>query len=405
MRFLLAYRFLKSKDNTGFINIISKISVIGIVLGITVLITVMSVMNGFERQLQNKILGFTSHVTLHGDNLNSEAALAKFDKMVNEGEIIAYSYYHEEECLLISENQTASAIFRAVNPKLESKVNIIAENIIFGNYDEITNEKVIIIGSVLANKLMVTIGDKIDFVSKDDIKSGKQLGNSYIVGAIYDVGLYEYNEAYAFIDLKTLKSYPDINITKTRLKIQNPLDSFVFAKDFNKVSKGIYARDWTSSHKSLFTAINNEKRVMFVILVLIIAVASFNIVSSLLMLIKNKEKEISILKSLGASKNYITTIFMIQGIALGAIGIILGIIFGILLANNVNEVINFFESIFNVSLMPPEIYHLSEIPSLILPSDIRFVAIFSSLIIFLSSLYPARRAASIKPAKILRGIN
>tara|TARA_B100000575_G_scaffold76553_1_gene59804 strand:- start:500 stop:871 length:372 start_codon:yes stop_codon:yes gene_type:complete len=123
------------------------------------------------------------------------------------------------------------------------------------------------------------------------------------------------------------------------------------------------------------------------------------------MLIKNKEKEISILKSLGASKNYITTIFMIQGIALGVIGIILGIIFGILLANNVNEVINFFESIFNVSLIPPEIYHLSEIPSLILPSDIRFVAIFSSLIIFLSSLYPARRAASIKPAKILRGIN
>ena len=405
MRFLLAYRFLKSKDNTGFINIISKISVIGIVLGITVLITVMSVMNGFERQLRNKILGFTSHVTLHGDNLNSDAALVKFDKMIDEGKIVAYSYYHEEECLLISESQTTSAIFRAVNPKLENKVNIISENIIFGNYDTITSGKAIIIGSVLANKLMVSIGDKIDFVSKDDVKLGKKLTNSYIIGAIYDVGLYEYNEAYAFINLNTLKSFPNINVTKTRIKIQNPLDSFAFARNFNKVNKGIYARDWTSSHKSLFTAISNEKRVMFVILVLIIAVASFNIVSSLLMLVKNKEKEISILKSLGASKNYVTTIFMIQGIALGAVGIILGIIFGILLSNNVNEVISFFESLFNVSLIPPEIYHLSEIPSLVLPSDIRFVAIFSSFIIFLSSLYPARRAANIKPAKILRGIN
>ena len=407
MRFLLAYRFLKSKDNSGFINTISKISVIGIILGLTVLITVISVMNGFEQQLKNKVLGFTSHITIYGENLNTNERMSFFDQLVTNKDIDSYSVYFEDQALLISESNTSSAMIRAVDPQLESNVNIIDDNIISGIYSDLSNKRSIILGNGIARNLNVRVGDVINVVMKSNL-SKEQLQNSknnYTVSAIYDVGLYEYNNAYAFISLENILLNENQLIDKIRLKLFNPLDAREFSSEFNKNNTNMYARDWIESHSSLFTAISNEKRVMFLILILIVAIASFNIVSSLLMLVKNKEKEIAILKTLGASDFYITSIFLLQGIFLGFLGITLGLIFGVLLANNVNFVIDFIEHLFNISLLPPEIYHLSEIPAIVKMSDIRFVTLFSVLIILFSSLYPARKAASVRPAESLRGVN
>ena len=407
MRFLLAYRFLKSKDNSGFINTISKISVIGIILGLTVLITVISVMNGFEQQLKNKVLGFTSHITIYGENLNTNERMSFFDQLVTNKDIDSYSVYFEDQALLISESNTSSAMIRAVDPQLESNVNIIDDNIISGIYSDLSNKRSIILGNGIARNLNVRVGDVINVVMKSNL-SKEQLQNSknnYTVSAIYDVGLYEYNNAYAFISLENILLSENQLIDKIRLKLSNPLDAREFSSEFNKNNTNMYARDWIESHSSLFTAISNEKRVMFLILILIVAIASFNIVSSLLMLVKNKEKEIAILKTLGASDFYITSIFLLQGIFLGFLGITLGLIFGVLLANNVNFVIDFIEHLFNISLLPPEIYHLSEIPAIVKMSDIRFVTLFSVLIILFSSLYPARKAASVRPAESLRGVN
>ena len=407
MRFLLAYRFLKSKDNSGFINTISKISVIGIILGLTVLITVISVMNGFEQQLKNKVLGFTSHITIYGENLNTNERMSFFDQLVTNNDIDSYSVYFEDQALLISESNTSSAMIRAVDPQLESNVNIIDDNIISGIYSDLSNKRSIILGNGIARNLNVRVGDVINVVMKSNL-SKEQLQNSknnYTVSAIYDVGLYEYNNAYAFISLENILLSENQLIDKIRLKLSNPLDAREFSLEFNKNNANMYARDWIESHSSLFTAISNEKRVMFLILILIVAIASFNIVSSLLMLVKNKEKEIAILKTLGASDFYITSIFLLQGIFLGFLGITLGLIFGVLLANNVNFVIDFIEHLFNISLLPPEIYHLSEIPAIVKMSDIRFVTLFSVLIILFSSLYPARKAASVRPAESLRGVN
>ena len=407
MRFLLAYRFLKSKDNSGFINTISKISVIGIILGLTVLITVISVMNGFEQQLKNKVLGFTSHITVYGENLNTNERMSFFDQLVINKDIDSYSVYFEDQALLISESNTSSAMIRAVDPELESNVNIIDDNIISGIYSDLSKKGSIILGNGIARNLNVRVGDVINVVMKSNL-SKEQLQNSknnYTVSAIYDVGLYEYNNAYAFISLENILLNENQLIDKVRLKLSNPLDAREFSSEFNKNNANMYARDWIESHSSLFTAISNEKRVMFLILILIVAIASFNIVSSLLMLVKNKEKEIAILKTLGASDFYITSIFLLQGIFLGFLGITLGLTFGVLLANNVNFVIDFIEHLFNISLLPPEIYHLSEIPAIVKMSDIRFVTLFSVLIILFSSLYPARKAASVRPADPLRGVN
>ena len=407
MRFLLAYRFLRSKDNSGFINTISKISVIGITLGLTVLITVISVMNGFEQQLKNKVLGFTSHVTVYGTNLNINENISYFNQLVSSNEIESYSIYFEDQALLISETGTSSAMVRAVDPQRESNVNIIDDNIISGLFSDLSIGRSVILGNGIARSLNVRVGDVINIIMKSNLneKKLKNTENSYTVSAIYDVGLYEYNNAYAFINLENF--FPDGStlINKIRLKLSNPLNAREFSSRFNESNSSMYAQDWIESHSSLFTAISNEKRVMFLILILIVAIASFNIVSSLLMLVKNKEREIAILKTLGASDFYITSIFLLQGIFLGLLGITLGLFFGMLLANNVNIVIDFIEHIFNISLLPPEIYHLSEIPAIVELSDIRFVSLFSVLIILFSSLYPARKAASIRPAESLRGIH
>ncbi len=408
MRLFLAYRFLKSKDNSGFINIISKISIIGIILGITVLITVMSVMNGFEQQLKDKVLGFTSHVTLYGENLNSIETITLMNELVDDQSILAYSFYNETESLLISNTQSSAALVRSVDPSLEANVNIIYDNIIQGDYKKMSDPKSIALGVGLANKLNVSIGDLMYLVSKPQDNNLSLLQNAqenYIVVAIFDVGLYEYNNSYAFRNIKEITSGKSEQANKMRIKLDNPLDARTFSESFNRKYPEIYSQDWTISHQSLFTAISNEKKVMFVILILIIAVASFNIVSSLLMLVKNKEKEISILKTLGASKSYIISIFLAQGIFLGLIGIFFGVLFGIFAANNINTIIDSLELIFDISLLPAEIYHLSEIPALIKASDIQFIVIFSFIIILISSLYPANRAASVNPADKLRGTN
>tara|TARA_B100000614_G_scaffold254019_1_gene268718 strand:+ start:1762 stop:2856 length:1095 start_codon:yes stop_codon:yes gene_type:complete len=364
-------------------------------------------MNGFEQQLKNKVLGFTSHVTIYGSNLDTKENISYFDQLVTDKDIDSYSVYFEDQALIISKTGTSTAIVRAVNPQLESNVNIIDDNIISGFYSDLTYERSIILGNGVARSLNVMVGDLVNVVMKSNLEKDKfkNAENNYKVSAIYDVGLYEYNNAYAFINLKNIILTDQISMNKIRLKLHNPLNAREFSTDFNKSNSRMYARDWIESHSSLFTAISNEKRVMFLILILIVAVASFNIVSSLLMLVKNKEREIAILKTLGATDFYITSIFLLQGIFLGFLGIVLGLVFGVLLANNVNIVIDFIESLFNTSLLPPDIYHLSEIPAIVKISDIRFVTFFSVLIIIISSLYPARKAASIKPATSLRGIN
>ena len=414
MRLLLAYRFLRSKNNSSFINIISKISVLGIILGISILITVISVMNGFERELKDKVLGFTSHVTAYSNHeINSDYTI--FDKFIENGEISGYSPYIEKQVLLTSKNATAHSLMRAVNPMLEKNVGYIHENIITGKYDDLSNVKQsIIIGSGVSNTLDVNIGDEINLFTQFKHSSTNkmiQFKENYYVAGIFDVGIYEYNNVYAFINIDDflasleVNNKRDININTIRIKLPDPLKSKLFTDKFNREIDGYYTQDWSYTHESLFSAINNEKRVMFIILMLIVAIAAFNIVSSLLMLVTNKQKEIATLVTLGATRFDVITIFLLQGLFLGLIGIFFGVVLGFLLANNIDAIISSIEIFFNINLMPAEIYHLNKIPSLINHDDIIFIVIYTFLLTLVSAIYPAIKASRIKPAKIFRGNN
>ncbi len=414
MRLLLAYRFLRSNSNSSFINIISKISVIGIILGISILITVISVMNGFEKELKDKVLGFTSHVTAYSNN-TSEPDHSIFDKLLKKKEILGYSPYIEKEFLLSSKHSTTNSFIRMVDPILEKNVGYTHDNITIGNYDDLLNSpKSIILGNGIANKLNVNIDDEIELYTQfrhDSYSKMIQFKEKYRVSGIFDIGIYEYNNAYAFINLSefitSLKQNNKRNIytDKVRIRLSNPLESRLFVTKFNQNTDKFFAQDWSYTHKSLFVAINNEKRVMFIILMLIVAVAAFNIISSLLMLVTNKEREIAVLITLGATKRDVIYIFLLQGLFLGLIGILFGVIFGILLANNIDMVISHLEAIFSINLLPPDIYHLSKIPSLIKYNDIVMITIFTFSLTLISSVYPAIKASEIKPSIVFRGSN
>ena len=371
-------------------------------------------MNGFERELKDKVLGFTSHVTVYTNHeINSDYDV--FDNFIQSGEISGYSPYIEKQVLLTSKDATAHSLVRAVNPLLEKNVGYIHENIIIGKYADLSDiKRSIIIGSGVANKLDVNIGDEINLFTQFKHNSSNkmiQYKENYYIAGIFDVGIYEYNNVYAFINIDDFllsleaNNKRDIYINTIRIKLPDPLKSKLFTDKFNTEIDGYYTQDWSYTHKSLFSAINNEKRVMFIILMLIVAIAAFNIISSLLMLITNKQKEIATLVTLGATRFDVITIFLLQGLFLGLIGIFFGVVLGFLLANNIDTIISSIEIFFNINLMPAEIYHLNKIPSLINYNDIIFIVIYTFLLTLASAIYPAIKASRIKPAKIFRGYN
>ena len=393
MNFLIAYRLLFSKYNLSFISIISKVSIAGLTLGVGILITVLSVMNGFEKELRTKILSFTSHINIYPDNeFNTEKIKQIIDSYEN---VKGYSVVHRNEILLSSKSVTnIPVVVHNVNEMLESKTSEIPKMLIDGDFDlSISNN--LIIGNVLANNLNVTIGDDLILSDYKDVYKDK----SFKVVGIFDSGIHEYNQRFVVGSDYALRDVSNFSYIKVNLL--NPLDAIKVSRNlFNDYS--IVTSNWTETHNALFQAIGNEKRVMFIILMLIIAIASFNIISSLSLLVLNKQKDIAILISLGFSKLTIQSIFFIQGLIIGFIGISLGVILGIVLSLNIHDIVVFLESLFNVSLIAPDIYHIDVVPSIIFVSDIYNIIIISFVMILFSSLYPARKAANVIPSQSLK---
>ncbi len=393
MNFLIAYRLLFSKYNLSFISIISKVSIFGLMLGVGILITVLSVMNGFEKELRDKILSFTSHINIYPDN---EFGVEKIKQIIDSYENVkGYSVVHRNEILLSSKNVTnIPVVIHNVNETLESKTSEIPKMLIDGDFD-LSNSNNLIIGNVLANDLNVTIGDKLLVSDYKDIYVDK----SFKVIGIFDSGIHEYNQRFVVGSDYALKDVSNFSYIKVNLF--NPLDAIKVSRDlFNDYS--IVSSNWTETHNALFQAIGNEKRVMFIILMLIIAIAAFNIISSLSLLVLNKQKDIAILISLGFSKFTIQSIFFIQGLIIGLIGISLGVMLGIALSLNIHDIVLFLESLFNVSLIAPDIYHIDVVPSIIFLSDIYNIIFISFAMILLSAIYPARKAANIIPSQSLK---
>ena len=392
MNLVVAYRLLFSQYNLSFISIISKVSIIGLMLGVGVLITVLSVMNGFEKELREKILAFTSHINIYPHSRLSSTDLAVI--IENTQDIKSYSFISRSEDLLSSElKKNIPVIMHSVDPKKEVHASNIKNMVIEGSF-ELKDANDIVIGNILARDLGISIGDQIE------ISNINLLHNNNIleVSGIFDSGLYEYNQRFVYGN--NLNLIDKTNYSYIKITLFDPLEAARVSRKLFSQS-GIITSNWTETHNALFQAISNEKRVMFVILALIIAIASFNIISSLTLLVLNKQKDIAILMSLGVSRRSIQIIFLIQGFIIGTLGIFLGILLGLVLSININDIVLSLESIFQVSFISPEIYHINKVPSIILIGDIYSIVWISLVMVLLASLYPAAKASKIIPAQSL----
>ena len=392
MNLLIAYRFLFSKYNLSFISIISKISIIGLMLGVGILITVLSVMNGFEKELREKILGFTSHVNVYPHNqytIEELKLILKANKNIS-----AYSVISRNEDLISSDYvNNYPIIIHSVNSEDELLTSNISQMMYVGNFN-LKEPSNIVIGNVLANNLKVTIGDQITITNYKEVYKS----NKYIISGIFDSGINEYNQR--FVYGSNINLYNTNEFSYVKLKLIDPLQaSYVSSQLFNSYS--LITSNWTETHNALFQAINNEKRVMFIILALIIAIASFNIISSLTLLVMNKQRDIAILISLGINKRTIESIFLIQGFIIGVVGISLGVLLGLTLSININSIVLFAESLFSITLISPDVYHLDEVPYIILITDIYKIIGMTFIMVLLSSIYPAQKASKLIPTQSL----
>ncbi len=398
----ITLRFLKARKKDGFLNVISIFSFIGIGLGVAVLIIVMSVMNGFRTELINKIVGFNSHITVKP--YEKEIKLGKIDrnlKNISKDLILSNS----GEAIIIKSDISKGILLRGYESNDFSKLEIFDNDYFTGN--KVLSSNHISIGKELSFSLNLDIGDSISIMSSTGIETiigslPKQ--KTFLVSSIFESGLAEFDNNVAFIDLKTLEEFFNLDQKDRNLEIylKNP-KNIEFQKEI--VTKNFpeeFIFTWSDMNKSLFSALKVERNVMFIILSLIIIVAAFNIISGLTILVKNKTREIAILKSIGVLNRSIVKIFFLIGIIIGTSATIFGIILGVTFSIYVENFRQFLSSVFNISLFPEEIYFLSTMPSEINPISILVISFCSIFITIIVSIFPALKAAKLDPVKALK---
>ena len=409
LELFIGLRYTHSKRRTHFISFISMTSMLGIALGVTALITVLSVMNGFEKELRDRILGMASHatVTTYAGRLADWPALAQI--LESETAIQAMAPYVQGESMLSQGKRVSGALIRGVMPEMEGGVSDVVSHINGGDLGTLKDgEYSIILGSELAIALGVGVGDSVTVVSPQ-VTIGPtgilpRLRRFTVVG-VFEVGMFEYDRGVALVHIKDaarLFSLED-NVTGLRLKLEDIYDAPALARKLSVQLQGDYrVEDWTRQHANFFRAVKTEKRVMFIILTLIVAVAAFNIVSTLIMVVTDKRSDIAILRTLGTSPRSIMTIFIIQGVVIGVLGTALGVAGGIGLALNVETIVPAIEQFFNVEFLAADVYYISDVPSELHWNDVWVMASVSMSLCLLATLYPAWRAARTHPAEALR---
>ena len=400
----VTFRFLKARKKDGFLNVISIFSFIGISLGVAVLIIVMSVMNGFRTELVNKIVGFNSHITVQPYERAIEIKKIKNSslKLISKNLILSNS----SEAIILREQSSKGILLRGYLEKDFSKLELINNENFVGRNSKL-DKNFISIGKELSFNLDLEIGDSISIMSSSGVET--IIGNlpkqkTFTVSSIFDSGLADFDNNIIFLNLNTLEEFSNLPEKDRNLEIylKNP-QKIEHQKD---IVQNIFPMDlvstWADMNRSLFSALKVERNVMFIILSLIIIVAAFNIISGLTILVKNKTKEIAILKSIGVLNNSIIKIFFLIGIIIGTTATLFGIFLGVTFSIYVENIREFISNTFNLTLFPEEIYFLSTMPSEINISSIFLISICSILITILVSIFPAMKAAKLDPIKSLK---
>ncbi len=406
--FFVGLRYTRAKRRNHFISFISLLSILGIALGVTALITVMAVMNGFEKELRERILGAASHatVTLQDKPMQDWQQLAS--AAVAHPEVIGAAPYVEGQVMVVKGKQVTGIVIRGVLPEQEPKVSDINEKMVAGELTDLTSSSFdIVLGAALADFLGAVVGDKITVITPE--ASVTPVGvlprmKRFTVRGIFEIGMFEYDRNFAIMHADDASTLLKMNkgYTGVRLQLNDMFAAREVARDLaNEVSKDYWVSDWTQRHANFFRAVKTEKTVMFVILALIVAVAAFNIVSTLVMVVTDKQSAIAIMRTIGASPRSIMLIFLIQGALIGFLGTALGVIGGILLASNVETLVPAIERLFSTQFLDPSVYYISALPSELDYTDVWRVAILAVILTLLATLYPAWRAARTEPAQAL----
>jgi len=400
----ITLRFLRARKNDGFLNIISIFSFIGIGLGVAVLIIVMSVMNGFRTELINKIVGFNSHITVkpYDKKISQDKFLNSQLNFISNNLILSNS----GEAIILKKDISKGIVLRGYKENDFSKLKIINNNSFIGNKDNLKNNN-ISIGKELSFILNVDIGDKVTLMSPVGVETiigtlPKQ--QTFTIVSLFESGLVDFDSNIAFINLETLEELFDLNVNDRNLEIylKNPQNIETQKKIVQQIFSDEFIYSWSDMNKSLFSALKVERNVMFIILSLIFIVAAFNIISGLTILVKNKTREIAILKSIGVLNKSIIKIFFLVGVIIGTSATIFGIFLGVTFSIYVENIRQFLSTLFNISLFPEEIYFLSTMPSEINFFSIFIISLCSIFTTMIVSIFPALKAAKLDPIKNLK---
>jgi len=406
---LVGLRYTRAKRRNHFISFISLTSMAGIALGVAALIVVLSVMNGFQTELRTRILGVASHVQISGaaNRLNDWQSVLSI--AARHPRVLASAPFVNAQGMLSAGQAVRGAVVRGVLPADEDRVAEIGRHMRAGRLDALKpGEFGIILGTDLARSLGVLPGERVTLIAPQGQVTPAgvipRLKQFTVVG-LFEIGMFEYDSGLALIHLEDAQRLYqlDSGVSGVRLKLDDLFAARTVARELlAKLGADVYASDWTRSHANFFRAVEIEKRVMFLILTLIVAVAAFNIVSTLVMLVTDKQADIAILRTLGASPRSVMQIFVVQGALIGVIGTLIGVVGGVLLALNVDTVVPAIEHVLGFKFLAKDVYYISDLPSEVLPRDVATIGLVSLVLSFLATIYPSWRASRVNPAEALR---
>ncbi len=405
----IGLRYTRATRRNHVISFISAVSMLGIALGVAALITVLSVMNGFQKEVRARILSVVSHVQITGPG----GQLAQWRRVAEAAQrnpgVVAAAPYVNGQAMLVNEAIARGALVRGVDPALEGRVADVAAKVVAGRLDALQpGEFGIVLGADLARALRLYPGDRVTVIAPQGLVTPAGVVprlRSFRVVGLFEVGHYEYDSGLALMhiaDAQRLYQLGD-EVSGVRLKLADLFESRRIARElYREVGGDILISDWTRSHANFFRAVEIEKTMMFIILMLIVAVAAFNVVSTLVMAVTDKQADIAILRTLGATPASIMQVFMVQGVLIGVVGTLLGVAGGIALALNIDVVVPFLERLLSLKFLSPEVYFISELPSDLRSADVIAITSVALVLSLVATLYPSWRAARVRPAEALR---
>jgi lipoprotein-releasing system permease protein len=405
----IGLRYTRAKRRNHFISFISAVSMLGIALGVAALITVLSVMNGFQKEVRARILSVVSHVQITGPG----GQLAQWQRVADAAQrnpgVVAAAPYVNGQAMLVNEATARGALVRGVDPALEGRVAEIASKVVAGRLDALQpGEFGIVLGADLARALRLYPGDRVTVIAPQGLVTPAGVVprlRSFRVVGLFEVGHYEYDSGLALMhiaDAQRLFQLGD-EVSGVRLKLADLFESRRVARElYRDVGGDLLISDWTRSHANFFRAVEIEKTMMFIILMLIVAVAAFNVVSTLVMAVTDKQADIAILRTLGATPGSIMQVFMVQGVLIGVLGTLIGVAGGVALALNIDVVVPFLERLLRLKFLSPEVYFINELPSDLRGADVIAITSVALVLSLVATIYPSWRASRVRPAEALR---